>query len=115
MLSPLLRVTGHGKAMLPDRRVDYVFNPKLIAPNSEQEQQNSLYGLQIPVRVVGPWDRPDIKPDLSKINAEQAVQAVQEIGKRLKGKNANEVVDEIFGKDSKESKKAKKFLDDLFR
>lgn len=115
MMSPLLRVTGQGKVMMPERRVDYTLNPKLVANLSGQGGETGLAGLQIPVRIVGPWDRPDIAPDLSKINAEQAVEAVQEIGKRFKGKDANEVVDELFGKDSKESKKAKKFLDGLFR
>lgn len=115
MMSPLLRVTGAGKVMLPDRHVDYTVNPKLVADLSGQGGNTGLAGLQVPVRIVGPWHKPDIAPDLSKVDAKQAVQAVEEIGKRLKGKDAGEVVDELFGKDSKESQKAKKFLDKLFR
>ncbi|HRY05733.1 MAG TPA: AsmA-like C-terminal region-containing protein, partial [Hyphomicrobiaceae bacterium] len=115
MLSPLLRITGHGSVMLPDRTIDYTLSPKLVADLSGQGGNTGLAGLQIPIRIVGPWDRPDIAPDLSKIDAGQAVQAVQDIGKRLKGQNADEIVDDLFGKGTKENQKAKKFLDKLFR
>lgn len=115
MLSPLLRITGNGSVMLPDRRVDYTLNPRLVADLSGQGGNEGIAGLHVPIRIVGPWERPDIAPDLSKIDAKQAVQAVEQIGKRLKGKNSDEVVDELFGKDTKESQKAKKFLDKLFR
>lgn len=115
MQSPLLRISGNGSIMLPDRRVDYTLNPTLVADLSGQGGDAGLSGLQVPIRIVGPWAKPDIAPDLSKIDATQAVHAVEEIGKRLKGKDANEVVDELFGKDTKESRKAKKFLDKLFR
>lgn len=115
MQSPLLRITGNGSVMLPDRSVDYTLNPKLVADLSGQGGNTALAGLQIPIRIVGPWDKPDIAPDLSKIDASQAAEAVQQIGKRLKGKNADEMVDELFGKDTKENQKAKKFLDKFFR
>jgi AsmA protein len=115
MMSPLLRVAGNGQVMLPERRVDYMVNPKLVADLSGQGGNTGLAGLNVPIRIVGPWDKPDIAADLSKVDAGQAVKAVEEIGKRLKGKNAGEIVDDLFGKDSKEGKKAKKFLDQLFR
>lgn len=113
--SPLLRITGNGSVMLPDRTVDYTVNPKLVADLSGQGGNTALAGLQVPIRIVGPWDKPDIAPDLSKIDANQAAQAVEQIGKRLKGKNPDEMADELFGKDTKESQKAKKFLDKFFR
>ncbi len=115
LMSPLLRVTGAGRIVMPDRKVDYTVNPKLVADLSGQGGETGLGGLQVPITIIGPWDKPDIAPDLSKIDAGQAVKAVEEIGKRLKGKDADEVVDELFGKDSKEGQKAKKFLDKLFR
>ena len=115
LMSPLLRVTGNGRVMLPERQVDYTLHPKLVAELSGQGGATGLSGLEVPIRLTGPWSKPQIEPDLSKVDAKQAVEAVQEFGKRLKGKNADEVVDELFGKDTKESKKAKKFLDKLFR
>lgn len=113
--SPLLRVSGDGRVLLGDRKIDYTVRPKLVADTTGQGGAAVLSGIEVPVKITGSWDKPQIAPDLSKIDANQAVQAVQEIGKKLKGKDAGEVVDELFGKDSKESRKAKKFLDKLFR
>lgn len=114
--NPMLRVTGDGRVMMPDRQVDYTFHPKLASnPSSQPGATSALAGLQVPIRITGAWDRPQITPDLSKVDTKQAVQAVEELGKRLKGKNSDEVVDELLGKDTKEGQKAKKFLDKLFR
>lgn len=113
--SPLLRVSGDGRVMLGERAIDYTVRPKIVADATGQGGAAALSGIEVPVKITGSWDKPQIAPDLSKIDANQAVQAVQEIGKKLKGKDAGEVVDELFGKDSKESQKAKKFLDKLFR
>lgn len=113
--SPLLRVSGDGRVLLGERKIDYTVRPKLVADATGQGGAAVLSGLEVPVKITGSWDKPQIAPDLSKIDANQAVQAVQEIGKKLKDKDAGEVVDELFGKDSKESRKAKKFLDKLFR
>lgn len=113
--SPLLRVSGDGRVMLGERMIDYTVRPKLVADASGQGGAAALSGIEVPVKITGSWDKPHVAPDLSKIDANQAVHAVQEIGKKLKGKDTGEVVDELFGKDSKESQKAKKFLDKLFR
>lgn len=115
LMNPLLRVSGEGTVDLPGRRVDYTARPKLVANLSGQGGETGLGGLEVPLRITGHWAKPQIAPDLEKVDAKQAVEAVQQLGERLKGKNAGEVVDEIFGKDSKEGRKAKKFLDQLFR
>ena len=115
MLSPILRVTGSGRIDLPQRQLDYTVRPKLVEDLAGQGGSAALAGLEVPIRITGPWVRPEIAPDLSKIDSGKAIQAVEEIGKKLKGKDAGEVVDELFGKDSKESQKAKKLLDKLFR
>jgi AsmA protein len=68
------------------------------------------------VHFTGPWDHPDIAPDIAgALNNPKAMEAVKEIGKELKGKNAGEVVDDLFGKGengepSKAQKLLKKFL-----
>lgn len=115
LLSPFLRVTGGGRVMLPDRQIDYTVRPKIVSDTSGQGGAIDLAGIEVPVRISGDWERPSFAPDLSKVDAGQAVKAVEQIGKSLKGKNADEIVDDLFGKDTKESQKAKKFLDKLFR
>ena len=115
LLSPALRVSGSGRILMPDRQLDLLIKPKIVADTTGQAGAIDLAGIEVPVKITGPWDRPQYTPDLSKIDAGQAVKAVEQIGKNLKGKNADEIVDDLFGKGSKESEKAKKFIDKLFR
>lgn len=115
LVSPLLRVSGAGRVILPERQIDYLVRPKIVSDGAGQGGAIDLAGIEVPVQISGSWDRPSFTPDLSKIDAGQAVKAVEQIGKSLKGKNADEIVDDLFGKDSKEGQKAKKFLDKLFR
>lgn len=116
LASPLLRATGAGTIDMPQRRLDYTVRPKLVASLAGQGGEQNLKGLEIPVHITGPWDKPDISPDISgAINNPDAVKAVKEIGKQLKGKNAGEIVEDLFGKGengepSKAEKLLKKFL-----
>ena len=116
LASPLLRASGAGTVDLPQRSLDYTLRPKLVASLSGQGGESDLSGLEIPVHITGPWDHPDIAPDIAgALNNPKAMEAVKEIGKELKGKNAGEVVDDLFGKGengepSKAQKLLKKFL-----
>ncbi len=102
MTSPLLRVTGAGAVQLPGRTVDYTVKPKVVASLEGQQGAQGLSGLEIPVRISGPWDKPKIEPDLKGVLSDpnKAIDAVKDIAKQLKGKNAGEIVNELFGKKS---------------
>lgn len=115
LLSPLLRVGGSGQIQLTERQLDYTVRPKIVSDTSGQGGALDLSGLEVPVRITGPWSDPKFTPDLSKVDVGQATKAIEQIGKSLKGKDANEIVDNLFGKDSKEGEKAKKLLDKWFR
>lgn len=104
--SDVVHVTGSGTVMLPDRSLDITIRPKLVAAR-EDEQGKGLAGIEVPVRVSGSWERPKYKADVGS--------AVQELGRRFKGKNTGEIVDELIGKDEKGQSKAKKLIDKLFR
>jgi AsmA protein len=105
LVSDAIQVTGSGNVSLPDRSLDYTIRPKLAVAG--QQEGRGLAGLEIPVSVSGSWEKPRYKADASG--------AVDELGRRLKGKNTDEIVDELVGKDSETGKKAKKLLDKLFR
>ncbi|MEQ1653534.1 MAG: AsmA family protein [Hyphomicrobium sp.] len=102
MVSPLLRVTGAGAAQIPARTVDYTVKPKIVASLEGQQGAQALNGLEIPVRITGSWDKPNIEPDLKGIlnDPNKALETVKEIGKQFKGKSANEIVDGLLGKKS---------------
>ncbi len=105
LTSDVVQVTGSGTVSLPDRSLDYTVRPKLAGEG--QQEGRGLAGIEVPVRVSGSWEKPSYKAD--------AGGAVDELGRRLKGKNSDEIVDELVGKDSETGKKAKKLLDKLFR
>lgn len=102
MVSPLLRVTGAGAVQLPPRTVDYTIKPKIVASLQGQQGSQGLNGLEIPVRISGSWTKPKIEPDLKGVLSDpnKAMETVKEIGKQFKGKNANEIVDQLLGKKS---------------
>jgi AsmA protein len=114
--SPLLRASGAGTVDLPQKALDYTVRPKLVATLSGQGGEEKLSGIEIPVHITGPWDKPNIAPDIAgAINNPQAAEALKQLGKELKGKNAGEIVDDLFskgenGEPSKAQNLLKKFL-----
>ena len=101
LASPLLRATGAGTVNLPQRTLNYTVRPKLVASLSGQGGQVDLSGIEVPVNITGPWDNPEIAPDIAAaLNSESTVEAVKSIGEQLKGKDAKEIVDDLFGKGS---------------
>lgn len=99
LVSPLMRVTGQGSVMLGAQQVDYLLRPKLVASLEGQGAEDGATGLEIPVRVKGPWARPAIQPEVADIlaNPDKAIDAVKKLGKQFKGKDAGEIIDGLLG------------------
>jgi AsmA protein len=120
LVSPLLRVTGSGSVMLPAREIDDTLRPKIVASLSGQGGDQNRSGIEIPVRVHGPLEKPKFTPDLGGAfkDPDKAVDTIKEIGKQFKGKSADEIVKGLFGSgDEKpgEEKPAKKLLDQFLK
>ncbi len=122
LTSPLLRVTGAGAIQLPPKTVDYTVKPKLVTSLEGQQGATDLSGLEIPVRITGPWDKPKFEPDFKGVLADpnKAIDAVKQIGKQFKGKSAKEIADELLGKKSAggatgSTAKAKELLKNLLK
>ncbi len=98
LMSPLLRLTGAGTVSLPQRHVDYLMRPKLVSSLSGQGGKDEG-GIEIPVKVQGPWDKLAYTPDLSGIlkDPNKALDQVKKIGEQLKGKDAGAIVKGILG------------------
>lgn len=123
LVSPLLRASGSGVVQMPQRTVDYTVKPKLIASLEGQGGDTQAAGIEVPVRITGSWDHPSYHPDLNGVLADpnKTMDAIKNIGKKLKGKNSDEIVDSLFGKNGdgdpqteKTKKKAKKLLNQFF-
>ncbi len=99
LVGPLIRVTGAGAVKLGERSIDYTLKPKIVADARGQGGAIDIGGLEVPVKVQGPWEKPKFAPDLSGVlkDPDKAVEAIKEIGKQFKGKDAKEVLRGLFG------------------
>lgn len=108
LVSPLLRLSGSGRVALPAREVDYMLRPKLVASLAGQGGAQDLSGIEIPVRVHGPWHDPEYTPDVAgALKSPKTVEAIKELGKQFKGKKADEIVNDLLGGGDREAGKAK--------
>ncbi|WP_170547975.1 AsmA family protein [Ruegeria atlantica] len=82
------RADGTGKVNIGARRIDYLFTPTALRANSGQ-------GLSVPVRIVGPWSDPSIKPDLSKVIEAAAEGQLKDLEDDAKQKVLDKVGDEL--------------------
>ena len=66
MKSPLLRITGEGKAGLPDESIDYLMTTKIVGSLEGQggKALKELKGVAIPIRIGGTFSKPTWTPDL---------------------------------------------------
>ena len=115
MLSPLMRVTGEGKVMLPSQRVDYTVKPKVVASLSGQGGDQSASGIEVPVRIHGPFEDLNYTPDLQGLLSDpgKAADTVRRLGRQYGGEKTGKVLDDLLGGNNKDGKSidAKKLLD----
>jgi AsmA protein len=99
LVGPLIRVTGAGAVKLGERTIDYTLKPKIVADSRGQGGAIDIGGLEVPLKVQGPWEKPKFAPDLGGVlkDPDKAVEAIKEIGKQFKGKDAKEVLRGLFG------------------
>ncbi len=113
MTSPLLRVTGAGKVMLPARTVDYTVKPKVVASLQGQGASGNASGLEVPVRVHGPFEKLSYTPDLKGLlsNPGAAADTVRNLGRKFGGEKAGKALDGLLGGNGGNGGSAKKLLD----
>jgi AsmA protein len=85
----------------------------VVASVEGQDGDKGLRGVEVPLHITGSWEEPDIQPDIAgAINTPDTVEAVKEIGKGFKGKDAGEIVEDLLGKgENGEPSKAEKLLE----
>ncbi len=65
LLNPLLRLTGAGSADMPQRKVNYRIEPKVVATTEGQGGAVEAGGIAVPIIVEGPWHDLSYRPDLA--------------------------------------------------
>lgn len=78
--SPLLRISGKGKASLPEETIDYLLTTKIVGSLEGQggKALGELKGVAIPVRIGGTFSKPTYTPDLAAALGDTAKQKARE-------------------------------------
>ncbi|WP_109313353.1 AsmA family protein [Ruegeria sp. AU67] len=82
------RADGSGRVGIGNRDIDYLFTPVALRANSGN-------GIAVPVKIVGPWSNPSIKPDLTKAIEAVAEGKTKELEDEAKQKVLDKVGDEL--------------------
>jgi AsmA protein len=116
LVGPHMRVSGSGSTNLPERSVDYVVRLKIAEIAPSEGAVIKVSGLELPLRVIGPWEKLAFKPDLKGIaNSEQAGEAIRQIGKNLNTPEVREAVKELFSGDGQQRVKPRELLEKLLK
>ena len=64
--SPLFRLTGYGVVNLLSKQMDYHLKPRLVGTAVGQGDSEAVRkGLEVPLRLIGPLDKPQVKLEVS--------------------------------------------------
>lgn len=98
VVSAALRLTGAGTIDVGRRQVDMTLRPRLVSAAAGAPAAGELGGLELPVRVRGPWERTQIAADMDALlkNPNQVIDTLRQIGKQIqegKGGELNQLID----------------------
>jgi AsmA protein len=104
LISPLLRVAGKGRIGIGQRDLDLALKPKLVSSLTGQGGEMSAAGLEIPVRLKGPWRTPRVVSDFNSLarNPNQIIEKARELGQALKRGNFSDIVRGALGNQRRE-------------
>ncbi|MCL2829328.1 MAG: AsmA family protein [Betaproteobacteria bacterium] len=97
--SPFFRITGAGEINIGASTMDYLSKVTVVNTSGGQDGKDleSLKGLTIPVRLVGPFDKLSYRIEFGKLLQEQAKAKVEEKKEEVKQKAQEKVQDSIKG------------------
>lgn len=97
--SPLLRLAGAGDIDIGNERLDYLLKASVVATSKGQDGRDldSLKGITIPVRLTGPFAKPDWKIELAGLASEAAKARIEEKKEELKQKAGDKLKDKLKG------------------
>jgi AsmA protein len=107
-----VRLTGSGAIDLPRQEIDYTLNTKLSGSGTQgQGTVLSFSNIEIPLRVEGPWE----KPNISIKGQEQLSETLKQLGKNLKSQDVQDVLKGLLRGDGEGRTKPREFLEKLFK
>lgn len=98
LLSPLIRMGGNGTVDIGQQTIEATLRPRLVGSLTGQGGDVDLTGLELPVKVSGPWSRPEITADMGAVlkDPDKAIETIKELGRQLKKKGGLDKLIERF-------------------
>jgi AsmA protein len=95
--SPLLRIHGDGQINLPEDMINYLLTVELVGSLEGQggKEKDALTGIPVPVRITGPMQDPDYRPDLSELFSKKTKQHAKQEVEKIKQKVQQEAIKEL--------------------
>ena len=117
LASPNVAVTGGGTFQLAERRLDYTVRGKVVANGAREGAIINLAGLEIPLRITGPWEKPTFTPDLAGLMKDQngAAQTLKQIGKNLQSQEVQDALRGMLGGGDGQRVKPRELLEKLLK
>ena len=116
LVGPHMRVSGAGATNLAERSADHLVRLKFAETTPSEGAVIKVSGLEIPMRVAGPWEKLTFRPDLKGlVNSEQASEAIRQIGKNLNTPEVREAVKGLFSGDEQQRVKPRELLEKLLK
>lgn len=124
MFSPLLRLTGQGDVGIGARNLNLAMRPRLVSSLRGQGGRGDSSGLDLPVKLKGPWHDPRVVPDVAGLTQDpnRLLDQAKKLGKQFKGKSVGDIVRGVLGNGGGEGDaqqeggaKPKDLLKQLFR
>ncbi len=107
-----VHVTGSGSVNLAQRQIDYTARTKVVAGAPAAGAVVSIGNLEIPVRIEGPWE----KPNWSVEGQDQMLDAAKQIGKNLRSQEVQDAIKGLLGGgDGQQKVKPRELLDKLLK
>jgi AsmA protein len=114
-----MRMTATGTVDIGQHRLDATLKPRLVGSLSGQGGIRDLSGLELPVRLSGPWSDPQLSADIDSVlkDPDKAVEAIKQIGKQLEDSGFGETLRKLLGDDKSPGKSGKSggWLDELLK
>ena len=113
MTGPEIAATGEGEANIPSQSIDYRLKVKVKAATEEERAKAEDGQVEIPLILRGPWEKPDIYPDLDNVlhDPKMLGDAAKALGKsvekftegRIKSDDIGRALESLFGGKKKKS------------
>lgn len=117
LAGPHVTATGEGRIDVGERSLDFLVHPRVAANVVAPGSAINISKLQVPLRVRGPWERPEVAIAGGRLKLEGQEEIQKRVKEEFRGKSASDVVGDLLNNGSKSelADKARKLFREFFK